>query len=149
MHAANGTTRGFIFFSFWAGGGWNFFNYLVPIMFPMMLASSQWVSIIFPKGVPNSTSLYLISFAQSFPLVTYIGEPKGRHLMELRSSILGRSHTSFPGWRADQNGPLEKKKKKELGQQTPLMNRRVSNLCLCIWNYHLLGSALIWKESMK
>jgi hypothetical protein len=97
MHAANETTRGFIFFSFWAGGGWNFLYYLVPIMFPMMLASSQWVSIMFPKGVPNSTSLYLISFAQSFPLVTYIGEPKERHLMALRSSILGRSHASFPG----------------------------------------------------
>ncbi len=37
-------------------------------------------------------------------------------------------------------------KKKRLGQQTPLMNRRVWNLCLCIWNCHLLGSALIWKE---
>jgi hypothetical protein len=29
--------------------------------------------------VPNSTSLYLIFFAQSSPLLTYVGEPKGRH----------------------------------------------------------------------
>ncbi len=29
--------------------------------------------------VPNSTSLYLISFAQNSPLLTYVGEPKGRH----------------------------------------------------------------------
>ncbi len=35
---------------------------------------SQWVSIMFPKGVSNSTSLYPISFAQSFPLLPYIGE---------------------------------------------------------------------------
>jgi hypothetical protein len=44
-----------------------------------------WIEFLFlvlflcAKGVPNSTSLYPISFTQSSPLVTYVGEPKGGH----------------------------------------------------------------------
>jgi hypothetical protein len=34
---------------------------------------------VFLKGVPNSNSLYPIFFAQSFPLLSYIVEPEGRH----------------------------------------------------------------------
>jgi len=41
---------------------------------------------MFSKLVLISTSLYSISFAQSSPLLTYIGEPKGRH-----KSILGEN----------------------------------------------------------
>jgi len=44
----------------------------VPIWVPQVLNVSS-------KGVPNSTSLYPISFAQSIHLLTYIGEPKGRY----------------------------------------------------------------------
>jgi len=53
-------------------------------MFPIMLS----------KGVPKSTSLCSISFAQSFPpsfpLLTYINEPKGRHsLLIYRDCYIG------------------------------------------------------------
>jgi hypothetical protein len=42
-------------FWIWGGGGRTFFHFsFVPNMFP---SSSQWVPNVFPKGVPNSTSL--------------------------------------------------------------------------------------------
>jgi hypothetical protein len=104
--------EGSSFFPFGQGEDGIFFIILFPWCSPWCYqVLNGFVPIMFPKGVPNSTSLYLISFAQSFPLVSYIGEPKGKHLMALRSSLLGRSHASFPGWWADQNGPLEEKKK--------------------------------------
>jgi len=89
-----------------------FFNYLVPIMFPMMLPSSQWVSIMFPKGVPNSTSLYLISFAQSSPLCHLYRWAQGE---AHRSSILGSSHVSdfFQGEGLIKMAHCKRKKKKK------------------------------------
>ncbi len=60
--------------SFSLGGGgrrMEFFNSCIPNDVPH-------VPMTFPKGVPNITSYYPISFAQSSPLLTYIGEPKGR-----------------------------------------------------------------------
>jgi hypothetical protein len=73
-----------------------------------MLPSSQWVSIMFPKGVPNSTSLYLISFAQNFPLVTYIGEPQGEALDGNIEALFWEGCMFHIFSRADQNGPLQK-----------------------------------------
>jgi hypothetical protein len=72
------------YFSLGVGGvgrGMEFFDLYIPNDVPR-------VPMTFPKGVPNITSFYLISFGQSFPLLTYIGEPKGR-LSILAFVILG------------------------------------------------------------
>jgi hypothetical protein len=50
---------------------------------------------VFLKGVPNNTSHYPISFAQSSPLLTYIGEPKGRYFSSQRKCYFGES-PKFP-----------------------------------------------------
>ncbi len=69
------------------GGGWREFLYsCLPITFPIcshficnVVPQILWVPTVFPKGIPNSTSLYPTSFTQSSPLLTFISEPKGRH----------------------------------------------------------------------
>jgi hypothetical protein len=66
---------------------------------------------MFPKGVPNSTSL---CFAQSPPLLTYIGGPKGEALhLSIESSILGASVVST--FFCDGPIKISHCKKKELG----------------------------------
>ncbi len=63
---------------------------------------------VLPKGVPNSTSLYSLSFAQSSPLLTYKGEPKGALYPHIGIAILGSFPSSiFLG--DNQNGPLPNK----------------------------------------
>jgi hypothetical protein len=73
-------------FGVWGGGGEDFFSFFlcslyVPFKFPMgshqVLDMFPKFPIVFPKDVPNSTSLQShICFAQSPPLLTYIGGPK-------------------------------------------------------------------------
>jgi len=70
-------------FKFWVGVGErgedlsHFF--FVPNMFSSSSQYVPYVPNVFPKGVPNSTSLNPICFAKkSSPSLLYIGGPKGR-----------------------------------------------------------------------
>jgi hypothetical protein len=66
-----------------------------------------------PKGVPNSTHFNPICFAQSPPLLTYIGGPKGKAFLQIyvESFILGSLHNfSFSLQGVNQIGKLGKKK---------------------------------------
>ncbi len=66
---------------------------------------------VFLKDPSNNTSHYPISFAQiSFPLLPYIGEPKGSYY-SIETAILGSLLNScFFMWGGNQNGPLQKNK---------------------------------------
>ncbi len=100
-------------FKFWWGGGGG-----VSFFFCSQNVPPQ-VPNVFPKGVPNSTSFNRIHFAQSSPLLTYIGGPKGEALdLSIESFILGSLH-SFNFFFCD--GPIKlahcqkkKEKKKKL-----------------------------------
>jgi len=74
----------------------------------MFLHDISQVFIVFLKGVPSSNSFYPIFFAQSSPLLTYIGEPKGRkehpHIKDVMLGILQRFFFFL--------GNIEKEKKK-------------------------------------
>jgi len=64
-------------------------------MFP---SSSQWVPIRFPmfspRVFPVAPHFNPMGFAQSPPLLTYIGGPKGEALhLSIESSILGSLHS--------------------------------------------------------
>jgi hypothetical protein len=64
----------------------------------MFLSSSQWVPIRFPIFSPRVFTITLhfnpICFAQSLPLLTYIGGPKGEALhVFIDFSILGSFHS--------------------------------------------------------
>jgi hypothetical protein len=64
-------------------------------MFP---SSSQWIPIRFPicspRGFPIAPCFNPICFAQSPPLLTYIGGPKGEALhISIESSILESLHS--------------------------------------------------------
>jgi len=86
----------FFSFKFWVlgGGGGGFFHFsFVPNMFP---SSSQFVPYV-PKVSPNvfwvASHFNPRCFAQSPPLHTYIGGPKGEALhLPTESSILGSLH---------------------------------------------------------
>jgi hypothetical protein len=104
-------------------GGWREFLYsCLPMTFPICSRSIHngvpqilWVPNLFPKGIPNSTSLYPTSFTQSSPFLTFISEPKGRHsIFTLNLLFWGTSCFNYLfifGWLANQNAPLKKKKK--------------------------------------
>jgi hypothetical protein len=103
------------FLSFGARGGEDFFHFsFVPNKFP---SSSQWVPIRFPmcspRVFPIAPRFNPICFAQSPPLLTYIGGPKGKALyLYIESSILGAFHRfNFFLWWANHIGSLQKKKK--------------------------------------
>ncbi len=68
-------------------GGEDFFHFsFVPNIFP---SSSQWV----PNAFPIAPRFHPICFAQSPPLLTYIGGPKGKALyLFTESFILGNLH---------------------------------------------------------
>jgi len=101
--------------------GWREFLYFcLPIKFPICSRSIRngipwilWVPNLFPKGIPNSTSLYPTSFTQSSPFFTFISEPKGRHsIFTLNLLFWGTSRFNYLfifGWLANQNAPLKKK----------------------------------------
>jgi hypothetical protein len=56
--------------------------------------SSHQVPICFPRGFPLAPHFNPICFAQSPPLLTYIGAPKGEALhLSIESSILGTLHS--------------------------------------------------------
>jgi hypothetical protein len=81
----------FIFLSF-KGGGRIFFN------FPLFPTCSLQVPIRFPmcspRVFPIAPHFNPICFAQSSPLLTYIGGPKGEALhLYIESSILGGLHS--------------------------------------------------------
>jgi hypothetical protein len=100
-------------------GGW-FFSFFfcsqhVPFKFPM---GSHQVLNMFPRFPMCSPRVFLIAphfnpicFAQSPPLLTYIGGPKGKALhLSIKSSILGNFHSfNFFVWKANQIGSLQKK----------------------------------------
>ncbi len=81
----------FYLLKFWVDGVWGGFFFILPLFptcslyvtFNFQVSSHQVLNMfpkfpnVFPKGVPNSTSLYPICFGQSAPLLTYIGGPKG------------------------------------------------------------------------
>jgi hypothetical protein len=72
-------------------------------------------SMCSPRVFPIALGFNPICFAQSPPLLTYMGGPKGEALyIFIESSILGRLHgfNFFLGW-ANQNGSLQKKKKRK------------------------------------
>ncbi len=95
-----------------------FFHFsFVPSMFP---SNSQWVPIRFPicspRVFPIAPSFNPICFAQSPPLLTYIGGPKVEALhLSIESSILVSLHSFniFFWWWANQIGSLQKKKKRK------------------------------------
>jgi hypothetical protein len=93
------------------GGGFLSFSHLFPTC---SLLSSQWVLIRFPMGSPRVFPIAPpLCFAQSPPLLTYIGGPKGKALrLSIESSILGSLHSFnfFLQW-GNQIGSLQKKKK--------------------------------------
>jgi hypothetical protein len=81
-----------------------FHSSIVPFKFPMCS----------PKVFPTTPPLNPLCFAQSAPLHTYIGGPKGEALhLSIGSSILGSlySFNGFLQW-AYEIGSLQKKKKK-------------------------------------
>jgi hypothetical protein len=102
---------------------------------------------VFLKGVPNNTSHYPISFAQSSPLLTYIGEPKGRYLSSQRKCYFGEA-TKFPvffGWWAPINMAHYRKKHRtweaahlmdikgiigEVNSDRPLTNSNAQKTCV-------------------
>jgi hypothetical protein len=70
-------------------GGYIFSFSLVPNMFPMGFLGSGRFLMCSPKVFPLAPSFNPICFAQSPPLLTYIGGPKGESLhLSIESSIL-------------------------------------------------------------
>jgi hypothetical protein len=61
---------------------------------------------MFPKGVPNNTFLYPIPFAQSSPLLTYIGDSKGKHPLSSHKNCYFGEPSKFQNFYT--NGPLNK-----------------------------------------
>jgi len=101
--------------SLWGqGGGWGkrivFHFSFVPNMF---LLHSVQVPNMFLR-FPMAPRFNPICFAQSPPLLTYIGGPKGEALhLSIESSILGILHSfNLMLWWANQIGSLQKKVKK-------------------------------------
>jgi len=89
------------------GGGEDFF-----FVFPLFPTCSFQV----PNGFPIALCFNPICFAQSPPLLTYIGGPKGEALHLFIESFILRSLHNFNfilQW-ANQIGSLQKKKKKKL-----------------------------------
>ncbi len=119
------TQRALIFFLLSFGlGGRTFFIY---VLFP---SSPQCVPNMFPICSPRVFSIAPrfnpMCFAQSPPLLTYIGGPKGEALdFCLESSILGSLHSfnSFWTW-ANQIGSLQKKEKVGLMRHPQLINMK-------------------------
>jgi hypothetical protein len=74
-------------------------HHVLSLLSMMFLRFPMGSFIMFPKGVPNSSSLYLISFAQSSPLLIYIGEAKGRpSILTLKLPFWGASQVSVSFW---------------------------------------------------
>jgi hypothetical protein len=110
------------------GQGRIFFHFLfVPDMFPL---SSQWVIDMFPKFPMCSPKVFAITphfnpicFAQSPPLLTYIGGPKGKALhLSIESSILGSLHSFFA--MGQSNWFIATKKKVGFVKHPPLINMK-------------------------
>lgn len=84
-----------------------------------------WLPNLFPKGIPNSTSLCPTSFTQSSPFLTFISELKGRHsILTLNLLFWGTSQVLinylFLG-----DGPIKMPHwKKNTWEATHLPNRR-------------------------
>jgi hypothetical protein len=114
----------FIFLSFVGRGGciffFFFFSHQVPNMFPRFPMCSPRVFPIAPRFNP-------ICFAQSLPLLTYIGGAKGEPFhLSIESSILGKLHSFnlFFLWWVNQIGSLQKKKKVGLVWHPQLINMK-------------------------
>jgi len=150
MHAAKWGNKRVHLFSFQGRVRMEFFLIILfPSCSPWCYQVLNGYQLCSPRAFPIAPHFISYPLPKVLPFVTYIGEPKGRHI----EALFWEAHTFqiFSRVRGWSKWPIakEKKKKTKLGQQTPLMNRRVSNLCLRIWNCHLLGSALIWKELMR
>ncbi len=113
MHAANETIKCrlkkvHLFFLCKEGlWGWSFKNNCVPNLFPYV----PHVPNVLPKGLPNSTSIYSISFPQSSPLLTDIGElQREAFYLHIWIASLGEPYKCFFSfwWWANQHGPLHK-----------------------------------------
>jgi hypothetical protein len=80
----------------------SFCSHLFLMMFPRFSMGSLWCfpcSPCVPPWCSQSTSLYPISFAQNFPLLTYVGEPKGWHsILEQKLLFWGASQASHLFW---------------------------------------------------
>jgi hypothetical protein len=103
MEGSACTQSALIFFLFSFGGGGGFFSFF--------LCSLQ-VPNVFPRVFAMVPGFNPICFAQSPPLLTYVGGPKGEALcLSIESSILGSIHSFnfFLRW-ANQIGSLQKKK---------------------------------------
>jgi hypothetical protein len=113
-------TQSALIFFLLSFGGWRIFFifFIVPNMFP---SSSQWAPNLFPRLPMCSQRVFSIArhfnpicFAQSLPLLTYLGGPKGEPLhLSIESSILRSLHSfDFFLQLVNQIGSFHKKKKK-------------------------------------
>jgi hypothetical protein len=78
---------------------------------------------LFLSMFPVERYFYFICFAQSYPLLSFIGGPRGRKHCIWQWKLLFRGGTRVSGlclWWANQNGSLPPKKKKKLGKATPI-----------------------------
>jgi len=131
-------THSFYFsFKFWGWGVWreeeDFFSIF---LFP---TCSLEVAIRFPRVFPIAPRFNLICFAQSPPLLTYTGGPKGEALhFSIGSSILGSLHGFNFFFVMDQSSWLiTKKKEVGLVRHPQLINMEqntcVSTLIVCTY----------------
>jgi hypothetical protein len=64
------------------------------LVFPYVPNDVPQIINVFPKGVPNNTFLYPIPFAQSSPLLTYIGDQRRSTLSSHKNCYFGE-HSKF------------------------------------------------------
>ncbi len=104
-------------FKFWVGEGEDFFHFpFVPNMFPMCS----------PKVFPIAPHFIRVCFAQSPPLLTYLGGPKGEALHLSQNLLFWGAFivsTFFLQW-ANQIGSLQQQKKVALMRQPQLINMK-------------------------
>jgi hypothetical protein len=91
----------------------NLFSH-VPNDVPQVSMDVPQVCNVFPKGIPNSTPLNLISLPNSYPFLTYIMSQMGGTPSSYRNCYCrGASQVSvFIGLWTNQNGLLQKNKNK-------------------------------------
>jgi hypothetical protein len=124
------TQSALIFFLLSFGWGWRilFLFSFVPNMYPMgSLQVPKWVPIrcpmCSPRVCPIAPRFNPICFAQSPPLLTYIGGPKGEALhLSIESSIMGNLHSSIFFVAMGQLNWLIAKKKKRWTCEAPPTN---------------------------
>ncbi len=94
-------------------------SHQVPKMFPMF-------PMCFPRVFPIPSCFNPICFAQSRPLLTYIGGPKGETLhLFIESSILGSLHSfNFSFSWANQIGSQQKRRRVGLVRHPQLINMK-------------------------